>query len=535
MRLRKAILPVGLVLIAVLAAAQVVYSTRLGLWAQSDSSVYLAAARNLLAGEGLRVIQPSGKEATLMPPLYSLKLAALGWLGFDLLDAARWLNVVLAGVSMLLSGWVMLRFSRTRWLALPGTLLLALFPVTVDLYSGMMTEAMYLTLMLFSFGALLAYLDQESRGWLAAAALAAGLGVLARFVGIVFLPAGVLAVLLLARSPWKRRLGDAMMFSAVSVLPVAAWAIWLYANPDASPALGGPEWSNPWAYLAPVRNGMFGTLWSWLPFADVLPRDTKLLRLATVLAALLLPALAAIGARRLLGRRLRDWLEDRDARLAGLAAISIASFIAGFVLIYLFRSPAPDVDRRTLLPLFPLILFLLLATLSLWLRGFKGRGLIAAQAACALVLLAGGAAYLPASLRTMQDLHANGRGYSSPAWQNSAILAALKDVPPDLTRISNDNGALLYFTGRTALEVRERLRERPAAEFTRFGDDPEDDVQVLFRDGKAVLVLFMPQFYWQIAPVYGEQTDARIDALLAGLEPLYEGADGGIYRYPREP
>lgn len=534
-RYLNAILVTGLALAALLAAGQVAYSTRLGLWAQSDSAVYLAATRNLLAGQGLQVVQPSGQVAVLMPPLYSLMLAGLGWLGFDMLDAARWLNVILAFTSILLFGWVLLRFGRTRWLALAGAPLLALFPVMVELYSGLMTEALYLTLMLFGLGALLAYLENSSRAWLAAAALAAGLGVLTRFVGIVFLPAGVLAVLLLGRGAWKRRLGDLLFFGALSVLPVAAWTVWLSLSPDPSPTLGMPAWSNPWAYLAPVRNGLFHTLWSWLPFADSLPRDTKLLRLATVLAALLLPALAAWGARRLLGKRLRAWLGDRDARLAGLAIISIASFVIGFVLIYLFRNPPQDVDRRTLLPLFPLILLLLLATASFWLRGFSGRGRAAAQLVCAALLLAAGAAYLPANWQTMQDLHANGRGYSSPGWQNSAILAALDDVPPELARVSNDNGALLYFTGRTALEVRERFRDVPAQEFTRFGDEPGDDVQALFREGKAVLVLFMPQFYWQLEPVYGEQTDARIDALLAGLETLYEGADGGIYRYPRIP
>lgn len=531
----NAILTLGLAVTAGLAAAQVAYSTRLGLWAQSDSAVYLAAARNLLAGQGLQVVQPSGQIAVLMPPLYSLKLAGLGWLGFDMLNAARWLNVILAFTSILLFGWVLLHFGRMRWLALAGALLLALFPVIVEMYSGLMTEALYLTLMLFGFGALLAYLDNGSRAWLAAAALAAGLGVLTRFVGMVFLPSGVLAVLLLGRAAWRRRVGDLLLFSAASMLPVAAWMVWLSLSPDPSTALGVPEWSNPWAYLAPVRNGFFHTLWSWLPFADVLPRDTKLLRLATVLAALLLPALAAWGARRLLGKRPRAWLEDRDARLAGLAVISIMSFVIGFLLIYLFRNPPQDVDRRTLLPLFPLILFLTLATASLWLRGFSGRSRAAAQLVCAVLLLAACAAYLPANWQRMQDLHANGRGYSSPGWQNSAILAALEDVPPEMTCVSNDNGALLYFTGRTALEVRERFRDAPAQEFTRFGDEPGDDVQALFREGKAVLVLFMPQFYWQLEPVYGEQTGARIDAMLAGLEPLYEGADGGIYRYPRVP
>lgn len=530
MRLRRLIMPFALVLLALLAAAQVIYATRLGAWVESDSAVYLAAARNLLAGDGLRVLQPSGKAATLMPPLYSLTLASLGALGVDLLAAARWLNVVLIFAAILLFGWICLTFSRTRWLALPGALLLAVFPPVIDLYSGMMTEALYLTLMLFGFGALLAYFVRGTRGWLAAAALTAGLGAVTRFVGVVFLPAGALAVLLLARQPLKRRLGDLLLFSVVSILPVAVWAIWLYFNPDSSPALGSPQWTNPWAYLAPVRNGIFQTLWSWLPFGHL--RDTKLLRAGTLLVLVLLPALAGLGAWRLLGKRLRGWLDDPDARLAGLAVISLGCFFIGFILIFLFRNPPQDVNTRTLLPLFPLLLLLLLATISLGLRLTRGAGRIVAQLSAGILLVACCAGYLPANLATARTLHADGRGYITAAWQNSATIQALRDVPEGLTLISNENGALLFFTGRTALEISERFRKEPLAEFTRFGDDPADEAQALFRQGKAVLVVFRQQLYWQLEPLYGDRTDERIGGLLAGLKPVFEGPDGGIYLYP---
>ena len=46
-----------------------------------------------------------------------------------------------------------------------------------------------------------------------------------------------------------------------------------------------------------------------------------------------------------------------------------------------------------------LTLFLLLATVSLWLRGYKGRGRAAVQIAAALVLLAACAGYLPTNSR----------------------------------------------------------------------------------------------------------------------------------------
>jgi len=337
-------------------------------------------------------------------------------------------------------------------------------------------------------------------------------------------------VLLLTRHPFKRRLANLLIFGAVSVLPVAVWTAWLYFNPDSSPALGSPQWTNPWTYLAPVRNGIFQTLWSWLPLGEL--RDTKLLRAGTLLALALLPVLAALGARRLLGKRLRDWLDDPDARLAGLAALSIGCFFIGFILIYLFRNPPQDVNARTLLPLFPLLLFLLLATASLWLRSTHGTGSVAAQLAVAVLLLACSAGYLPANLAMARSLHADGRGYITSAWQHSATIQALSSVPKGLTLISNENGALLYFSGRTALELSERFRKEPAAEFTRFGDDPADDAQVLFHQGKAALVVFRQQLYWQLEPLYGDRTDERIGGLLAGLKPVFEGSDGGIYLYP---
>jgi 4-amino-4-deoxy-L-arabinose transferase-like glycosyltransferase len=524
----------AIALAAALAAALAVESTWRGAWANSDSAVYLAAANNAASGEGMRIVQPSGKYATLLGPGYPLALAGLAGFGLPTAAAARWLDVLLFPLAVILSSLAFYRYSRAPGLGAAVALLVASFPVMLENFSGALTEPLFITLMLAGALALLAYLESDRRGWLAAAGIGLGLAAVTRFIGISLLPVGVMAALLPPRG-WRKRLAAAALYTGTFLIPLLVWAVWFYFNPDSTPPLGRPEWTNPWAYLEPVRNGMFRALWGWMPFSARIPIDVKAGRLAFTALVAGLWALAGLwGAFRLLGRRLERWLADPDARLALVAALVCFWYLAGFVFVYLFRNPPQDTNDRTMLPLFPMLAWLLFAALSLFARAFepRRRWLWLLPAALALV---GVAAYLPASFAMARQLRVEGRGYTVAGWQQSRTLAAAMTIPADTTIITSDSGAILYFSGRTALEISEKYRQQPAPTFTRYGDDPSDPAQALFKQGKALLVIFLPDFYWQIEPVYGERTQERIDALLAGLEPLAESADGGVYRYAPAP
>ena len=72
--------------------AAVVAASAKGLYASPDSVFYVGTARNLLDGVGFRppgALQPLGH----FPPLFTLVIAAVGWLGLDPLDAGRAVNV----------------------------------------------------------------------------------------------------------------------------------------------------------------------------------------------------------------------------------------------------------------------------------------------------------------------------------------------------------------------------------------------------------------------------------------------------------
>jgi hypothetical protein len=95
-----------IILISIAGSIAIVYSTRWGPWAYSDSTEYIVSARTFISGRGLGFYAPSGsfERLSLHPPFYSLLLSAFGLLGIDMLAAARWLNVFLFGATIFLAG-----------------------------------------------------------------------------------------------------------------------------------------------------------------------------------------------------------------------------------------------------------------------------------------------------------------------------------------------------------------------------------------------------------------------------------------------
>ena len=62
------------------------------------------------------------------------------------------------------------------------------------------------------------------------------------------------------------------------------------------------------------------------------------------------------------------------------------------------------------------------------------------------------------------------------------------------------------------------------------GELADDDGQRLFVEESAPLVLF-DTIDEQLSGLYGDQTDARISALVSGLYRVFRGEDGGIFYY----
>lgn len=139
-------------------------------------------------------------------------------------------------------------------------------------------------------------------------------------------------------------------------------------------------------------------------------------------------------------------------------------------------------------------------------------------------------AYLPSSMGILEDYHQAGFGYTSKYWQESPTVKAVQELPPDVALISNEAAVLLFYTGRTSYEIPELIYSNYPLEFSRYGDNPNDQAQRLFRENKAALVLF-DDIYFQFERLDDSNAHERLEAFIQGLYVFSDYADGTIYFY----
>jgi 4-amino-4-deoxy-L-arabinose transferase-like glycosyltransferase len=528
-------IPLGIALLLLLAALAVAYATRLGPWIHSDSVEYIVSARNLLRGQGLGLIKPSGEfqPIYLHPPFFPFALAIGGALGLDLVVVARWMNVVFFALTVLMASGLLYYATRSYWLAAAAGLLTLTNPDFFWVSSGAMPEPMFYFLGLAGILLLLIYLQAVKAAYLLVAGVAVGITLLLRFPGAAFLAAGLAGLLLFARGGWRRRLIDAGIFAAIGGVPFLIWWVWVSSHPEA----GSPrQWTfalaDAWEKLTPFRIEFVNVVWDWLPFNNYLPALSYRPK-PRIMAVALLAFFVVLGLA--LRRRGPDgqypWKSNRALQLlVVLLGVSVAS-VAVVAAVFAFSTPAldpSDVDGRILLPL---RLSLSLAVLSAaylvfeaWPRQRWTRWLMAAFT---LLLVSW---QLPQTWKSATELHDTGAGMI--AWRNSEMLNQIQALPGDIPIISNESATILFYLDRPTYDIPDLITREPTELFTRFGQ-ADTHADRLFREEGAALALFYTapyQFYW----IYFEDTEQRLSALTDGLY-VYSTSEAGTVYFYEEP
>jgi hypothetical protein len=115
-------------------------------------------------------------------------------------------------------------------------------------------------------------------------------------------------------------------------------------------------------------------------------------------------------------------------------------------------------------------------------------------------------------------------------YQNSALIEYVSGLPQDTPIISNKTSVIQYFVGRPAYAIQELYSLTGMEEFTRFGEDPTDPAQTVFRDRGGALVLF-GSLADEFAEMYGDQGAERYAAFIDGLFLAYETPEGRVYYF----
>ena len=516
------------------------YGTNWGPWAFSDGVGYLVGARNLLAGRGLGLILPSGEFVPLIshPPLYPFLVSLVAIVTRDVITAARWLDVVAFGVLVTLSGILFARVLRSNWLAVALAGILLVHPAIVLAYISAMAEPVFLLTGLVGLLLLLIYLDGHKARFLILSAFAIGLAFLTRYAGVAFVATGIIVLLALDRASRRKRVADAFLLGMISITPVAAFMMWSIVVLGAAPFRVLRQPGSVGDLLIQFLRRIPPVLWSWKPFTTEVLSLTpgQATTLSTVVAVGALVLLASFGAlsfraiRRGPGIGSQKIAEGYSGELLKGLIIFEWVFLIVFAASYVFTSPTPDVDRRTLLPVLPVLIMILLVALYRILQIASENAWI--RSLSVVIILFSIVGYTLISAEMIVGMHRTGAGYTSRRWTESKTIAAVRRLPTGIAVISNEPMPILLHADQWPYGIQELSRQEPLSIFTRYGDG-DGESQKLFREDGLALVLFDSAFD-QFSNLYPERSQERLEALTDGLSAFSVGKDGAIYFY-RQP
>ena len=475
----------------------------------SDSTLPLSTAMNLLAGEGWRDF--AGIPLTGWPPLFPLLLAAGGWVGIEPLEAGRWINAAAFGLTIFAAGGWLRSHLRSRLLALAATGALAVSVPLAHFASHLLTEPLFVLFTLLALIWLAAFLHRGGRTPLLWAAVFTALAALTRYPGVALIGAGVLVLLVRRALPLAVRLKHVVVFGAVSAIPLAGV---LTRNWAVSGTLTGRQTGagqSPSDSLSQVVDVFRG----WV----VSPHAPDWLGYILWIAAGLVVVLAGLG----LGVGGSKGKDRSGSPFFGLGpvlpfGVFAVSYLAFMIAVVPF-TVHQIIDSRYLLPIYvPLLL-----TVVLLLDRFLSIEAAAVRYVVASSFLLAALAHVGFSVQRNLILSARtwiagypGWNYNDARWQHSAIMNYIRENPID-GKVYSNNAFLAWFWDRDAALGKYRKKfplglPRLARQMMQWTEDGTDVYIV-----------------W-IENVSEQNYDAMDLRVLPGVEVVAELADGLVLR-----
>lgn len=190
-----------------------------------DAMSYLGAARTLAHDGALRVpVAPwSGESATTplahFPPGYSAAIAVPVLVGANERDGARLVQAIAAGATVALLIVVLWPLAAGTGATL-GALVLALTPAFVQVHLSVLSEPLFLALLVLLLWSLVRFPRAAlTHGVIAATAT------MVRYAGLSFAGGAALWALMDRTAPWRDRLRRAALAVSPSVVAMAAWSL----------------------------------------------------------------------------------------------------------------------------------------------------------------------------------------------------------------------------------------------------------------------------------------------------------------------
>lgn len=423
-----------------------------------DSVFYLSIAANLLAGHGLQDFV--GNALLPWPPLFPLLLAGIAFVaGVDPHDAARLVNAVAFGLTILATGLWLRRALRSPQLAAGATLVVLTFPYLSHAASVALTESIFVLFSLLALMQVDSFLNRSPKKLsLVLAATCSALAAITRYAGVTVIVVCFL-LLLMHRSrrpgatpgpsreaPFLARLKRATTFAGLSSLPLAVVAMrnrvlfGAWDTPRGDPTLGQPAFD----VLRDV-----GQLVERAVVPDGAPEGFALVVWTS--AAAVAVGCVVVGVRVAIRHGGRGWTASPLPTLGLFVATYLIFVVAAVTDGRAWDMPHRPMSARLLLPVYIPLVMAATVVLDRFLRLETAGWRTAVKWTAASVVLLGGASnvVLEARANVETTLQAVRYGYrdklfNTAYWDASETIQYLKSNPVGTTVHSNSRFGLLH-------------------------------------------------------------------------------------------
>jgi hypothetical protein len=229
-------------------------------------------------------------------------------------------------------------------------------------------------------------------------------------------------------------------------------------------------------------------------------------------------------------RKQQTRLDQFDCLIFG-SFIFILTYVLIFFATFAFSSLPPDINNRTMIPLFPFFLMLFYGIFFHFPRSHLEK--ILSHLIVVSFFLVSFLVWYPITRELLYDRHHNGHGYTSKYYQESTILKAARILPRDIPWIANEPAFLLLYLDKFPYDLSIIYPDiiKPDLLTLRMG---ETELDRIFKQEEAALLILQPQLENDIRKMIGDQAVSQIEKLTSGLDIHDQSFDGMIFFYPDE-
>ncbi|MCJ7692900.1 MAG: phospholipid carrier-dependent glycosyltransferase [Sedimentisphaerales bacterium] len=189
-----------------------------------DAVCYVAAAESLLQGNGY--LDFDRDPYTHWPPLFPTLMAALGLVGIEPLQAARFVNGAAFALIVLIAGLLFKKRINSRLLVVIGSAVVMLSTILLKISVYAWSEPVFLVFTILFVLTLSRFLENEKIKWLILAAICSALACLQRYIGVtVIATGGVLIFFFMTQTKWLKRIKYCIIYGVIACTPIGLWAL----------------------------------------------------------------------------------------------------------------------------------------------------------------------------------------------------------------------------------------------------------------------------------------------------------------------